>query len=97
MRSENNFDRRQHRTRGTDQRHRATPLHQLRVPSIILASAGVVKAAVGWLELRFGDIKGGQYIGRLAGEYITTKRWGFGAAINYSNVNVDWTGIDEPD
>ncbi len=55
-----------------------------------------VKAALGWLELRFGDVKGGQYIGRLAGEYITSKRWGFGAAINYSNVNVDWANIDDP-
>jgi len=54
------------------------------------------KAQAGWLEIKIGDVKGGQYIGRLAGEYITTKRWGFGAAINYSNVNVDWTGIESP-
>ena len=33
-----------------------------------------VKAQVGWLEVRVGDVKGGQYIGRLAGEYITGKR-----------------------
>jgi len=55
-----------------------------------------LKAALGWLELRFGDVKGGQYIGRLAGEYITGKRWGFGAALNYSEVNVDWDNIDDP-
>jgi hypothetical protein len=53
-----------------------------------------VKAALGWLELRYGDIKGGQYIGRLAGEYITNKRWGFGAAVNVSEVDVDWNNID---
>jgi hypothetical protein len=53
-----------------------------------------VKAQVGWLEVNIDDIKGGQYIGRLAGEYITDKRWGFGAALNYSNVNVDWQNID---
>ena len=55
-----------------------------------------VKAALGWLEVRIGDIKGGQHIGRLAGEYITGRRWGFGAAVNYSNVDVDWDNIDEP-
>ena len=52
-----------------------------------------VKAQVGWLELSYGDVRGGQYIGRLAGEYITTKRWGFGAALNYSEVDVDWDAI----
>jgi hypothetical protein len=55
-----------------------------------------LKAALGWLEVKIGDIKGGQYIGRLAGEYITGKRWGFGAALNYSNVDVDWDNIDDP-
>ncbi len=55
-----------------------------------------VKAAVGWLEVRIGDIKGGQYIGRLAGEYITNRRWGFGAALNYSNIDVDWDNIESP-
>jgi hypothetical protein len=55
-----------------------------------------VKAEVGWLEVKIGDVEGGQYIGRLAGEYITSKRWGFGAALNYSNVDVDWANIDDP-
>ncbi len=54
-----------------------------------------VKAQVGWLEVRVGDVKGGQYIGRLAGEYITGKRWGFGAALNYSEVSVDWDDVDK--
>ena len=53
-----------------------------------------VKAQVGWLEVKIGDVKGSQYIGRLAGEYLTSKRWGFGAALNYSNVDVDWQNID---
>ena len=53
-----------------------------------------VKAQIGWLELKIGDIRGGQYIGRLAGEYITTRRWGFGAAVNYSKVDLDWDNID---
>jgi len=55
-----------------------------------------VKAALGWLEVKIGDIKGGQYIGRLAGEYITGRHWGFGAALNYSNVDLDWKGIESP-
>ena len=53
-----------------------------------------LKAQLGWFELTYGDITGGQYIGRLAGEYITGRRWGFGAALNYSNVDVDWQNID---
>ena len=55
-----------------------------------------VKAEVGWLEVKIGDVKGGQYIGRLAGEYITSRRWGFGLALNYSNVDLDWANIDDP-
>ena len=55
-----------------------------------------LKAQVGWLEIKYGDVKGGQYIGRLAGEYITERRWGFGAAINYSNIDVDWQNIEVP-
>ena len=53
----------------------------------------VLKAQAGWLAVKIGDVKGGQYIGRLAGEYITERRWGFGAAINFSNVDVDWDNI----
>jgi hypothetical protein len=56
-----------------------------------------LKAELGWFELTYGDIKGGQYIGRLAGEYITSRRWGFGVALNYSNVDVDWKNIDVAD
>jgi len=52
-----------------------------------------IKAQAGWLELRIGDIKGGQHIGRLAGEYITDRRWGFGAALNYSKIDVDWHDV----
>jgi hypothetical protein len=54
-----------------------------------------VKAQLGWFEIKIGDIKGGQYLGRLAGEYITGRRWGFGAALNYSNIDVDWQNIDK--
>lgn len=53
----------------------------------------ILKAQAGWLAVKIGDIEGGQYLGRLAGEYITDRRWGFGLAINYSTVNVDWDNI----
>jgi hypothetical protein len=53
-----------------------------------------VKVQLGWLDVKIGDIEGGQQIGRLAGEYITGQRWGFGAALNYSNIDVDWDNID---
>ena len=60
-----------------------------------------MKAGLGWLEVTIGDISGSQYIGRLAFEYITDKRWGFGAALNLSTVDVDWDvlagGEDELD
>ncbi|MCG6947404.1 MAG: hypothetical protein LJE93_00600 [Acidobacteria bacterium] len=56
-----------------------------------------LKAQVGWLEVKISDIKGGQYIGRLAAEYLSTRRWGFGAAINYSAIDVDWESIKGPE
>ena len=52
-----------------------------------------VKAGLGWLAVTIGDISGSQYIGRLAFEYITDRRWGFGAAINLSTINVDWDAL----
>lgn len=55
------------------------------------------KAGLGWFYLGLGDISGGQWIGRLAAEYITERRWGFGVAVNASAINVDWTGIENPD
>jgi len=55
-----------------------------------------LKAQLGWFELTYGDIKGGQYIGRLAGEYLTERRWGFGVALNLSNIDVDWQNIEVP-
>ncbi len=52
-----------------------------------------MKAGLGWLDLTIGDISGSQYIGRLAFEYITDRRWGFGAALNLSTINVDWDAL----
>ena len=47
--------------------------------------------------MKIGDVEGGQYIGRLAGEYITGKRWGFGAAVNLSTVDVEGEGFTNSD
>jgi hypothetical protein len=51
----------------------------------------------GWLYIEIDDIKGGQWIGRVAIEYLTDKRWGFGAAINIAQAGVDWTAIATED
>lgn len=48
---------------------------------------------LGWLYLEIDDIKGGQWIGRVGIEYLTGKRWGFGASINIAQAGVDWTAI----
>jgi hypothetical protein len=48
---------------------------------------------LGWFYLNFNDIEGGQWIGRVGIEYLAGKRWSFGAAINLSNIDVDWDAI----
>ncbi len=63
----------------------------------ILAKNWRLKAQLGWFYLSLRDVAGGQWIGRMAAEYITKRRWGFGVALNASAVNVDWTGINNPD
>ena len=52
-----------------------------------------MKAGLGWLDVTLGDVSGSQYIGRLGFEYLTRKRWGFGAAANLSMVDVDWAAL----
>jgi hypothetical protein len=49
---------------------------------------------LGWLYVSIDDISGGQLIGRAGIEYLLGKRWGFGAAVNLSTVDVDWDGIE---
>ncbi len=63
----------------------------------ILGERWRVKAGLGWLRVKIDDVEGGQYIGRLAGEYITGKRWGFGAALNLSTVDVEGEGLSNSD
>jgi hypothetical protein len=48
---------------------------------------------IGWLYVKIDDVEGGQLIGRVGIEYLTGKRWGFGAAINIAQAGVDWTAI----
>ncbi len=48
---------------------------------------------LGWLYIKLDDIEGGQWIGRASVEYLAGKRWAFGAAINLSNIDVDWNAI----
>ena len=47
----------------------------------------------GWLYLEIDDIKGGQWIAHAGAEYLAGRRWGFGAAVNLSDIDVDWDAI----
>jgi hypothetical protein len=51
-------------------------------------------AGAGWLQVKIGDIDGGQYIGHLSAEYLAGRRWSFGAAVNLASVDVDWAGVE---
>ena len=48
---------------------------------------------LGWLYIKLDDIEGGQWIARGGVEYLAGKRWSFGAAVNLSNIDVDWNAI----
>ena len=52
------------------------------------------KAGLGWLAVEFDDIDGSQYVGKLDIEYLAGRRWGFGAALNFAKVDVDWAGLE---
>ena len=56
-----------------------------------------LKAGLGWFYLSIGDVSGGQWIAQVGAEYITGRVWAFGVAINASAINVDWSGIENPD
>ncbi|RLE18563.1 MAG: hypothetical protein DRJ65_21260 [Acidobacteria bacterium] len=51
----------------------------------------------GWLYIEIGDVKGGQWIGRVGIEYLLGDRWAFGGTLNAAKIDVDWKGIDNPD
>ncbi len=48
---------------------------------------------LGWLYVKIGDIKGGQWIGRAGIEYLLGDRWSFGGALNIATIDVDWEGV----
>jgi len=50
-------------------------------------------AGLGWLQVKVGDIDGGQYVGRLGIEYLAGDHWGFGLAGNYAAIDVDWKNL----
>jgi len=49
---------------------------------------------LGWLQVKIGDIDGGQWVGHAGIEYLAGNRWSFGAGLNLSTIDVDWAGID---
>jgi len=51
-------------------------------------------AGVGWLQVKFEDIDGGQWVGRASIEYLAGQHWGFGAAFNLATIDVDWKGLE---
>jgi len=60
----------------------------------LLGESWRLNAGAGWLQVKIGDIDGGQYIGRLGVEYLLGSTWGFGGAVNLSTINVDWRGVE---
>ena len=49
---------------------------------------------LGWLQVKIGDIDGGQWVGHVGIEYLIGNRWSVGAGANLSTINVDWSGIE---
>jgi len=52
------------------------------------------QTGLGWLSVTVGDISGSQWVSRASFEYLLGERWGFGAALNLSTINVDWSGLE---
>ena len=59
----------------------------------LLAGKWRLITGLGFFYLSIEDIEGGQWIARGGVEYLAGKRWAFGAAINLSDINVDWNAI----
>jgi len=52
---------------------------------------------VGWLYVKIGDIKGGQWLGRASIERLVGKRWSFGGGFNLSQIAVEWVNLEDQD
>lgn len=50
---------------------------------------------VGWLYVKIGDIKGGQWLGRASIERLVGKRWSFGGGFNLSQIDVEWVHLED--
>jgi hypothetical protein len=49
----------------------------------------------GWLYVKIGDIKGGQWLARASIEYLLGKRWSIGGGLNLSNIDVVWVQLED--
>jgi len=54
-------------------------------------------SSLGWLYLKIGDIDGGQWLLDANIEYLLGETWSFGGGVNFSNVDVDWEGLERRD
>jgi len=61
---------------------------------LLLSDNWRFKAGLGWLQVRIGDIDGGQWVGRADIEYLLGRHWGFGGALNIATIDVDWKGLE---
>ncbi|HSN53697.1 MAG TPA: hypothetical protein VLT32_03455 [Candidatus Sulfomarinibacteraceae bacterium] len=64
---------------------------------LLLSDHWRFKTGLGWLAVTFDDIEGSQYVGKVDIEYLAGRRWGFGGALNFARVDVDWTGLENED
>jgi len=55
------------------------------------------KTGLGWLYVEIEDIEGGQWVIGADIEYLLGRHWSFGAAVNLSTIDVDWTGVETED
>ncbi len=55
------------------------------------------KTGVGWLQVKIGDIDGGQWVVNANIEYLLGRHWGFGGGFNLSTIDVDWAGVETED
>ncbi len=60
----------------------------------LLADHWRFRTGLGWLAVEVEDIEGSQWVGKLDIEYLAGRRWGFGAALNFARVDVDWAGLE---
>ncbi len=60
----------------------------------MLSESWRFKTGLGWLQVKVGDIDGGQWVVNANIEYLLGRHWGFGGGFNLSTIDVDWTGVE---